>query len=382
MQENFVVRAGAIFEEASRVYAISVDRYSEFWVDERQRERAQRYTQKQPENTKRLFVFSSIESAHKYRNVMSAHSKRYGKLGAVFFCSSKKYYDFLKKSVSEEELTDSKLNEQDFGILVFDDERGEELYLATLSRTTLECHKLIQPLKYQTFLMRQFDLFKEELKPCQINDSGFVKWSEDFSHNDNLWGNILSRVFDVEEPEEQSLIHGSVYHLVFLSKSVNSQELEKLVNNVLRPRLLELKHPANSENLLEDLWFGTRNEAVERLTVVDGKYGGELKTQNSFINNYPHCLIMKLRNIDFLKAYYEDSMHSDVRQELYRLYDSEISYLYDILASNTEITEEHRSALYNAIEESANKIILRADYTQDNFVKYIVKTPSTPFDLS
>jgi hypothetical protein len=382
LQESFVVRAGAIFEEATRVYAISVDRYSEFWVDERQRERAQRYTQRQPANTKRLFVFSGIESAHQYRNVMAAHNKQYGTVGSVFLCSSRKYYEFLRKSVDEESLIENKLHEQDFGMLVFDDERGEELYLATLSRTTLECHKLIQPQKYQTNLMKQFDLLKAELQPGEFHESGIAKWSDDFARDNNLWGAALRRIFDISDTEEQSLLHGSVYHLVFLSKQIDSQELEKLVNNVLRPRLLNLKHPASSEGLLEDLWFGTRSEAIESLSVVDGRHGGKIRTNNEFIDNYPHCLIMKLRNIESLKVYYEDLSHSDIRQQVYQLYDREISSLYEMLTSNGQLSEDQRKALYSAIEESANKIIVRADYTQENYVKYVVQTPSSPFDVA
>ena len=382
LQESFVVRAGAIFEEATRVYAISVDKYSEFWVDERQRERAQRYTQRQPTNTKRLFVFSSIESAHQYRNVMAAHNKQYGRVGAVFFCSSKKYYEFLRKRVDEGNLIKNRLHEQDFGMLVFDDERGEEMYLATLSRTTLECQKLIQPQKYQTDLMKQFDLLKTELQPGEFHEPGIVKWSDNFARDNSLWSAALTRVFDISDTEEQSLLHGSVYHLVFLSKQIDNQELEKLVNNVLRPRLLSLKHPTSSENLLEDLWFGTRSEAIESLSVVDGRHRGKIRINNDFIDNYPHCLIMKLKNIESLKVYYEDPSHSDIRQQLYQLYEKEISSLYEILVSNVQISEGQRRALYSAIEESANKIIIRADYTQENYIKYIVQTPSTPFDVT
>ncbi|MGD1864644.1 MAG: TIR domain-containing protein [Phormidesmis sp.] len=381
LQESFVVRAGAIFEEASKAYAISVDRYSEFWVDERQRSKAQRYTERQPDNTKRLFVFSSVESAHQYRNVMSAHNRHYGKDGAVFFCSQKKYHDFLLNSFSKESLSKNKLHERDFGILVFNDDIGEELYLATLSRTTLECQKLIRPLKYQTELMNHFDHLKEHLVSGAMHETGIVKWSDEFTENDSIWGRMLKSVFDIDEAEEQSILHGSVHHLVFLSKSVNGSELEKLVNNVLRPKLLALKHMSSAEPLLEDLWFGTRSQVVETLSVVDGRHQGALKTNNEFIENFPHCLIMKLRDIESLKAYYEDTTHSEVRQEVYQLYDQEISNLYDILTSNEELSEDQRSSLYSAVEERANRIIIRADYTQENYVKYIVKTPSPPFDV-
>jgi len=41
LENNFIIRAGGIFSQASRVYAISIDELSTFWVSDEQRQRAQ-----------------------------------------------------------------------------------------------------------------------------------------------------------------------------------------------------------------------------------------------------------------------------------------------------------------------------------------------------
>jgi hypothetical protein len=48
LEENFIVRAIPMFREASRIYAVSVDRFSKFWVSEEQWQNAREYIANQP----------------------------------------------------------------------------------------------------------------------------------------------------------------------------------------------------------------------------------------------------------------------------------------------------------------------------------------------
>lgn len=379
LQENFIVRAGAIFEEASNICAISIDELSVFWIAEDQRTRAQEYTSRQPENTKRLFVFSSIENALKYRNVMAAHDEQYGKKGGVFFCTMRKYREFLTRSARPSEVEE--LAKKDFAILVYQDQKGVDYYEATLSRTTLVCRKLQTPQSYQEVILSYFDDLAKTLSPGEMNPDGFTKWDPNFKTNNELWVQTLRRTFDVDSTDEQSLINGGVYHLVFLSKDVPQQEVRAAVNDILRPKLACLTNPTTSEKLLEEFWFGTRGEPIDNLKVVDGIYKGQIRTKNIFAENYPHCFVMKFRTMDLLEQYYQHEVHSQVRKVLYSLCDEHIGSLYEMIEEVPSSDKEQRQALFHAIEGSASGVLVRADYVQQDALLSIVQLDAVPFDL-
>ncbi|HSK74323.1 MAG TPA: toll/interleukin-1 receptor domain-containing protein [Pyrinomonadaceae bacterium] len=379
LQENFIVRAGAIFEEANNICAISIDELSQFWIAEDQRIRAQDYTSRQPENTKRLFVFSSVENALKYRNVLAAHHEQYGNKGGVFFCTMRRYREFLTKSASSSEVEE--LAKRDFAILVYRDQQGTDYYEATLSRTTLVCHKIQKPQSYQETILNYFEDLTKSLPLGEINSDGFTRWDPNFKSDNDKWVQALRRAFEIDSAEEQSLLNGGVYHLVFLSKDVPAKEVLKAVNETLRPELALLTDPTTSERLLEDFWFGSRNEPIDNLNVVDGIYKGEIKTTNLFAETYPHCFVMKFRSLDMLHQYYENEVHSKVRRILYSLCDKYTGTLYEMIDNSDPNDTKKREAIFHAIEGTASRILIRADYVQQDALLSIVQLDPVPFEL-
>jgi hypothetical protein len=379
LQENFIVRAGAIFEEASNICAISIDELSQFWIAEDQRTRAQEYTSRQPENTKRLFVFSNIENALKYRNVLAAHDEQYGRKGGAFFCTMRKYREFLTKLARPAEVEE--LARKDFAILVYEDPKGVDYYEATLSRTTLVCRKLQRPQSYQEKILTYFEGLAREHKPGEMNQDGFVKWDPNFKVDNELWVQVLRKTFEIDSSEEQSLLNGNVYHLVFLSKNVPEQAVLSAVNDELRPKLTALTDPTTSAKLLEEFWFGTRSTPVHELKVLDGVYKGQLTTGNLFTENYPHCFVMKFRSMDMLQQYYENEVHSHVRRVLYSLCDKYIGTLYEMIDSTAPSDGEKRETLFHAVEGTAGHMLLRADYIQQDALLSIVQLDAVPFEL-
>lgn len=379
LQENFIVRAGAIFEEANNICAISIDELSQFWIAEDQRTRAQAYTSRQPENTKRLFVFSSIENALKYRNVLAAHHEQYGEKGGVFFCTMRKYREFLTNSASPQEVEE--LAKKDFAILVYKDQKGIDYYEATLSRTTLVCHKIQKPRSYQQNILNYFEDLTGKLSPGEINSDGFTRWNPGFKTNNEMWVQALRRTFEIDTAEEQSLLNGGVYHLVFLSKNVPAEEVLKAVNETLRPELALLTDPTTSERLLEDFWFGSRSDSICKLKVVDGIYKGQIKTGNIFAETYPHCFVMKFRSLDMLHQYYENEIHSKVRRILYSLCDKYTGTLYEMIDNSDPNDVQKREALFHAIEGTASRMLIRSDYVQQDALLSIVQLDAVPFEL-
>jgi hypothetical protein len=277
LEESFIVRASPLFEEASQVYAISIDQFSEFWVSEDQRSRAQEYTSHQPENSIRLFVFSSIENAQRYRYILGSHYARYGKRGAVLLTSRASYRQFLA-SIDVEKVPE--LLERDFAILAFKDQslpsKGYaddeyEYFEATLSRTKLVCEQLPRLQDYHRSFISTF----EELRNLADGQSqaGIRKWQEEFKFDDSQGRSALSATFGIAA-EADGLSQRPVYHILFLAATSPAPATVAHVEENVRDELERLLHRKTGERLVEDLWFGHRNEVLRNIEVVDGEYGG------------------------------------------------------------------------------------------------------------
>ena len=364
IEENFIVRAGPLFEEASQIYAVSIDRFSEFWIAEDQRTRAEEYTSHQPKNTIRLFVFSSVETAQKYRYVLAAHHARYGKDGAVLLTSTASHKSFLASidvgSVPE-------LLQKDFAILRFTDRPNDssigpgdhEYYEATLSHTKLVC-KQLRSIRgsYQAFM----DSF-EELRdtPDGQGKLGIVKWQTDFKFDDSKWTAALSKVFGISSEVDGPNIR-PVYHIVFLGATNSPMALVRHVEDNVRLRLEGLVGKKSGDKLIDDFWFGSRNEVVDKLQVADGKYGGQLLTTNVLAKDFPFCLVLRFRNMDDLREYYEDPVHSQVRRDLLSFCNPKLGEMYKLLDPPQRLDARETKLIYDAIETAASSIMIRADF--------------------
>ena len=367
LEENFIVRAGPIFEEASQVYAISIDQYSEFWVAEDQRSRAEEYTSRQPANSVRLFVFSSMEIAQRYRYVLAGHYSQYGRDGAVLFTSKSSYKNFLA-NIDVDKVPE--LLQKDFAILIFSDRKvdssgtmGEEqeFFEATLSKTKLVCEQLTVLEGYHHLFIEAFEDFRSNLSEGQLK-IGVMKWHESFKFDDAMWSAALSKTFGITDSD--ALAERPVYHIVFLAPSMPGPTVIKYVEERVRLSLEQLLSKATGDPLVDELWFGSRNELINSLEVVDGKYGGTLRTKNVLAQDYPFCLVLKLRNIEALREYYENPLHSDIRRELLCFCEPKFREMYELLEAPSKLSEDEKSIVYNAIEAAAG-VVYSSGQTSD-----------------
>ncbi len=351
--ENFIVRAGPVFAEAEKVYAVSVDVYSGFWIAPDQQRRAEEYTSRQPPNTKRLFVFSSMETAMKYRNVLKAHYQQYGTGGgAVLLTTASRWHDFLRNEVSAEQL-DNIIN-RDFAVLVYG-HSPQELYLATLTETTLRLQAMATLQPFHWAIMHTFD--RLAAAPEWIGEEqGIVKWRAAYGRSDSEWSSLLSRLFNSEERKT------SVYHIVLFSASVDFPKLTTHIRETVQPQLMSILDPETKKPLIEDMWFGSRDASLMRMAPMDGKFGGRLVVQNEVVVKYPNCLVLKFRSTDDLKTYYEDPTHSEVRRQLFSSLDPTIAEIYGTLES---LGDSAKKEVSGAIEQAAARIMLRADYLRE-----------------
>ena len=132
---NYLMRAKPVFENASQVYAVSIDLVSSFWVsrDILSQKRARDYLKTQPNNTIRLFVFSNPDSAHNYVTVLNIHARQYGAEGRVFLCSMQAYKNLVNE-FSDSSPPQDKWFSNDFAVLEYSDNEGKRtsIFKATL----------------------------------------------------------------------------------------------------------------------------------------------------------------------------------------------------------------------------------------------------------
>lgn len=367
--ENFIVRAGPVFAEADQVYAVSIDEYSGFWIAPDQRRRAEEYTSRQPHNTKRLFVFSNIENALKYQNVLIAHYQQYGsRNGAVLITSTNRWHEFLKSEVEAEQLTE--LLNKDFAILVYGTQPDTEFYIATLSETTLRLQGIQRLQSFHETIMKTFNRIAHQTDPYVEEQNGILKWRPRYGTPGDQWFNRLEGLF-VEDQKQQP-----VYHIVLFASHLDFQKLENEINRDVQPRLMSIVHPVSKRCLVEDMWFGVRGSALKTMSPMDGTFGGRLITQNDIVDTYPHCLVLKFRSADDLRLYYEDPTHSTIRRQLLSELDPTIATVYETLE---RLNEEGRKQVFGAIEQAASRLMVRVDYMREGRSPIAV-TP-VPFSL-
>lgn len=375
LEENFIVRAGPIFSEASEVYAVSIDELSQFWVSETQRARAEEYTRHQPANTVRLFVFSSVENAHLYRYVLAAHYACYGKTGgAVLMCSRKQYQTFWA-GIHVERVPE--LLRKDFAVLIFREgnrygaqARDVEYYEATLSNTKLVCRQLAQLEGYHQVLVEKFGQMRDLADGDSLD--GVTKWRENFKFDDEAWTSALARLFNADAA---GVPPRDVIHVVFFSSQAPSDVIQFIEKNV-RPKLETIQR--NGTRLVEDFWFGSRREL--ELSVSDGIYNGKLRTSNFFTNSFPFALVLKFRCAADLTDYYADRVHAEVRKDLLSFCDPSIRNLYE-LVNRSELDGNERQSIFEAIEATASKYMLRSDFMLDSPLAEALKREPVPFEL-
>jgi hypothetical protein len=238
-EKNFLVRARSIFENADEIYAVSIDSVSTFWTDEKNVQLAESYIKAQPNNTVRLFVFTSPRTANLYKQILQANHNSYGNEGRVFLCSLHSYRNLMAKFGSTSNAVS--FMDKDFGILLYSQQganRSNRKYLkveAFLDHSELSFRNIdsssTNSFNYDGLLgyfhkLKELD-FNNYAKEGAENDQKIVvkRWNHACVTDESLWEEELQELF----PEER---YGDVYHFVFFKKR----------DDILEERVREVKN--------------------------------------------------------------------------------------------------------------------------------------------
>ncbi|MBN4005851.1 hypothetical protein [Nostoc sp. LPT] len=367
IEKNFLVRARSMFENANEVYAISSESVSTFWTDSKNKLLAKDYIAKQPKNTIRLFVFSSIRTASKYRYILQASHNSYGKDGRVFICSLRSYTNFLEKfSNGSSEVVKTYLD-QDFGILVYDLNSQKNYIEALLNHSELRFKKidinLLEKINYKEIISYLNDLKKLEFEDIFEDKNGdkkfYIKrWNPKCLEFEDLFKRDLKRLF----PGERS---GDAYHLIFF----------KDYDNSLERKILEVKNNLNyyKRDLgIQFIWVGKK---TDRIAVSDFSYG-DLRLNF----DYDYLLMMRFDSYNDLRIYYSDQRHSDIRKNFYSSFNEGIGILYQYI-DELKKTEPNKTVpiFEQVIEEIVSNYMVRYDFVEKEDIDSIIKESPYPF---
>jgi hypothetical protein len=361
---HFLVRAKPVFENATQVYAVSIDSVSMFWVSPYtpHQKLSRDFLQIQPNNTVRLFVFQDPNSAHNYATILNSHARKYGARGRVFLCSLCSYKELMIECEDE-----SKWLENDFAVL---DYSASKSYLAKLDSTSFEVERIRESQLANTVK----GIFSElnELQPGQTNERyNIMRWEVDLQKEKIQWVEKLRSLFTEKERD--------VLHLVFftekaLSGGNSKADLRKKIQDV-KHLIDEFKEGGIGHIKCKDVWLGESHVTA----------ANDFKTNGRIINHeskqFPYLLFMRFADVLSLEAWYRHDKHSDARRRLFESFNPEIAHLFEridaIAAENPDDTQV--STIYGEIEGCVSEYMGRRDYREDETLMDMVnKRPFRP----
>ena len=376
IEKNFLIRAKPIFENATKVYAVSVDQVSTFWEKTNNEKLALEYIKSQPKDTIRLFVFSSAKDAHRYVNILQAHHSRYGEQGRVYLCSRDSYKKFIDKFILYE---DTKYLYQDFGILFQKEceprinERSESSNVIEAILTDTQLSFRFIELDYQRkFLYRDFllkldslrNLTYEKIYEDQETGACIKRWNPECLKNTSQWKNELKQLF----PEPHT---GEAYHCVCFKN--NFEDTDKNIRDIVLKIKDDLEQ--NKKELgINSIWFGRQAESNP---VFDAQFKGKIKISNK----YNYLLLIRFKSQEEMEQYYEKKVHGSIRSDLYSQMDRGLKFLCDKYAKNSNVKTGDKAIVFEEIiEEIVSKYMIRHDFLNIENIDKIVFQQPIPFN--
>lgn len=364
IEKNFLVRAKSIFENATKVYAFSIDRVSTFWEKENNHRLAVEYIKSQPKNTVRLFAFSSARNANRYVNILQANHLRYGEEGRVYICSKDSYRNLIDNFK-----TQNNINEyfhQDFGILFHESSPNDIIMEAILDDTQLK-FKFIdlnypEKINHQKLILQLDDLRElnyQENSSSKIPNVSIKRWNPECLNNTSQWVKELKQLF----PEPKA---GEAYHCVCF----------KNTNDPIRSIILEIKNEIEykSQELgIKSMWFGRQ---AEMKSVIDSNFKGEIKISK----DYDYLLLIKFASKEDMEKYYEVSIHGELREKLYRQMNEELDFMYKCFKDSNKKMDKS-FVFEKIIEEIVSKHMIRYDFVDLENIDSIVFQKRISFNI-
>jgi hypothetical protein len=373
IEKNFLIRAKAIFENSTKVYAASVDKISTFWEKRSNYVLARDYIKCQPKKTIRVFVFSSAKEANKYVNILHAHHVQYGQengeysqQGGVFICSRDSYSKLLSRFLMDPE--GGEYLYQDFGIL-FQDQKVIEAILTKsqlkYNFINLDSYQSSQKVRYIDLLkeldsLLEFDYEKIHKSSSSSSDASLKRWNPDCLTNSEKWIQELKELF----PEPYT---GESYHCVCFR---NIESSDNNSNSDIVNSILEIKYnlERNNDNLgIKNIWFGRKPSDWRE--VYDSIFRGKINISE----DYNYMLLITFNSQEEMKEYYQAEVHGDIRVDLYRKFDEEIKDLCDRYTDIEVQTFERAYAFENLIERKVSEYMVRHDFSNVENIETIVK---------
>jgi hypothetical protein len=369
IEKNFLVRARSIFENATRVWAVSLDTVSTFWTDERNRALAQMYIKTQPTNTLRLFVFSSPKEANRYRYILQASHNAYGSEGGVFVCSTTSYKSLLRRCGAADD--GPSYWRQDFAIL--EQRAHAEGESVTIEALLDQSELRFRPVDVRTVGRLNYTLFQELFEELRALPTGgtyrdavgqdrttIKRWNPRCTLDVSVWRDELKELF----PEDSS---SDVQHFIFLRDSDGKvEDALTLVKGALRRHRKRLG--------IKSVWLGRR---CDRHVGTDSLHRARLK----ITEEYDLVLAVKFETIHDLMSYYSDHDHAEFRRKLYRRLDRGVD-LICILLEQIELSESRKTALFeDVVEELGARHLVRYDFVEREDIDSIVEEPPAQFDF-
>lgn len=360
LERSFLLRAEPIFRNAKSIYAVSLSWVSEFWLDKENFDLSRKYLNSQPEQTNRLFVFSSPDEANQFKNILKANYAQYGASGGVYLCS----IDDYKKLLSDIGISGSKMNkyfEKDFGFLKYDYEGLELCVEAQLDNTKLEFREIDTQKSIFNKVIETFNNLANLGKDGNISKSRVYKWHPELYTNHVRWAEVLSDMFGDRSR--------SIYHFVFFREI--DDDLNKTIQE-LKYELDEIKKRLSNKCDIDIIWFGKWVDAMTK----DGRYYGKIEVSNK----YKYVLVMRFPSLEDIEVYYKDQRHSECRENLYSKLDANIKHLYALIKNNEYYRSiDNMEKLFAAIEGLSTKYVVRMDFEDYENIEEIAKKEGAYF---
>ncbi len=347
-ERNYLIRARPLFEAASNIFVVSREGVSRFWDAREISDEVDKYLKAQHkkgsnEYTIRLFVFSTIEEAHRNKSVIERHFSVYGAdhmSGAVLISNISTYEAILKRVVTHPQYV-SIMMTQDFALLEVKENESTLNIEAVLSQTHFSFRDvsdtkpgIINHNAFKRIMLALARKTGEKGHIKQFDGTGAIILVTADSLKDNEWNRLLSAVFR-HTP-------GRIRHYVWFRNGTHHGDYSSFRHALcsIRRDLVDKLPPTISP---ARVWFGGVKDNHDHSTMI---------------------MQMEFENYEKLLGYYKNSLHSDVRFRLYAALMPSIASLIAEYRKMTKGTESDRHAMFESIEAAISTRLVRKDYQQ------------------
>jgi len=337
LDRNFVLRAEPIFSTSAKVFAVSIDSASSFWLNPKTKNLAINYTKHHPKDTIRLFVFSSPQSMLRHRWVLKHHFEQYGSTGEVLMTSQDRWTEFIDEFKKSSKFDGAHKNipglGEDFGILTY--HLKDKKIEAKLDNTTLSFRETsdLSPF-YKHFIdavsrqsIEDLNGLKDVIYSEETEYGIFWKWIDLYSAevHDNSWFSCVADIFDGDidfSPTNNS----KIMHNVLLSTPdhLSEKDFEVFMKSCMN-HLLSIEK--DSKPIVKSMWFGRKSENVN---VTDKLHKGTIIIDTTPGFYWEYCLTTSFNSPKDLEFYYQHEIHCDVRKRLYEKLNPSVRELYNM----------------------------------------------------